>query len=149
MDSFVIVFVFACVVGKNPKTPNLSPMTDDAISYMGQYRRSRISCVYLWLGYCGITKNEEEGQRLTLKLIPHVVTLNRVTNIEFPLSPDQHPFIPSFLKVWNSHWCAQRALKASYRFRGLTSPIFCTSLIPGICCHEFQHFDAHFMPFWC
>ena len=27
-----IAFVFACVVGKNPKTPNLSPMADDPIT---------------------------------------------------------------------------------------------------------------------
>ena len=28
-------FAFACVVGKNPKTPNLSPMADDAITQGG------------------------------------------------------------------------------------------------------------------
>ena len=28
-------FVFACVVGKNPKTPNLSPMADNAITRGG------------------------------------------------------------------------------------------------------------------
>ena len=28
-------FVFACVVGKNPKTPKLSPMADDAITRGG------------------------------------------------------------------------------------------------------------------
>ena len=38
-------FVFACVVGKNPKTPNLSPMADDAIM------RSGISLVYLWVSF--------------------------------------------------------------------------------------------------
>ena len=29
------VFVLAYVVGKNPKTPNLSPMADDAITWGG------------------------------------------------------------------------------------------------------------------
>ena len=29
---FCFVFVFACVVSKNPKTQNLSPMADDAIT---------------------------------------------------------------------------------------------------------------------
>ena len=28
-------FVFACVVGKNPNSPNLSPMTDDAMTRVG------------------------------------------------------------------------------------------------------------------
>ena len=28
-------FVFACVVGKNPKTPDLKPMADDAITLGG------------------------------------------------------------------------------------------------------------------
>ena len=36
--------VFACVVGKNPKTPKLSPMADDST---GQYRRSGIAGIYL------------------------------------------------------------------------------------------------------
>ena len=30
-----VMFVFACVVGKNPKTPNLSPMADDTITRGG------------------------------------------------------------------------------------------------------------------
>ena len=48
--SIGFVFVFACMVGKKLKTPKLSPMADNAItqSYMGWYRRSGISGVYLW-----------------------------------------------------------------------------------------------------
>ena len=30
-ERICLAFAFACVVGKNPKTPNLSPMADDAI----------------------------------------------------------------------------------------------------------------------
>ena len=43
-------FVFACVVSKNPNTPNLSPIADDTITRTGQYTRFGISLVYLWLG---------------------------------------------------------------------------------------------------
>ena len=40
-------FVFACVVGKNPDTPNLNPMADDAIT-QGGIPGPGISFVYLW-----------------------------------------------------------------------------------------------------
>ena len=39
--------VSACVVGKHPNTPNLSPMADDVITVHGRYTRSEISFVYL------------------------------------------------------------------------------------------------------
>ena len=32
---FCFAYVFVCVVGKNPKTPNLRPMADDAITRDG------------------------------------------------------------------------------------------------------------------
>ena len=35
MDAFVLRLFFACLVGKNPETPNLSPMADDAITWGG------------------------------------------------------------------------------------------------------------------
>ena len=40
------VFAFACVVGKNPKTPKLNPMADNAITRGGI--GSLVSLVYLW-----------------------------------------------------------------------------------------------------
>ena len=38
---------FVCVVGKNPKTPKLSPMADDAITQAG----IEVSGLYLWPQY--------------------------------------------------------------------------------------------------
>ena len=34
-ERICLSFIFACVVGKNPKTPKLSPMTDNAITRGG------------------------------------------------------------------------------------------------------------------
>ena len=34
-ERICFAFVFACVVGKNLKTPNLSPMADDAATWGG------------------------------------------------------------------------------------------------------------------
>ena len=45
-ECICLAFVFAYVVGKNPKTPNLSPMADDAIAR--RYMRYKIFLVYLW-----------------------------------------------------------------------------------------------------
>ena len=41
-------FVSACVVGKNPNTPNWSSLADDVNHYTGRYRSSGISFLYLW-----------------------------------------------------------------------------------------------------
>ena len=34
-ERICFAFTFACVVGKNPKTPKLNPMADDAITRVG------------------------------------------------------------------------------------------------------------------
>ena len=35
VNTFCLAFALACVVSKNPKTPKLSPMADDAITQGG------------------------------------------------------------------------------------------------------------------
>ena len=44
-ERICFAFAFACVVGKNPKTPKLSPMADDTITRGGI--GSFISLVYI------------------------------------------------------------------------------------------------------
>ena len=48
-------FAFACVVGKNPKTPKLSPMAEDAITQGGI--GSLVSLVYI-CGYMRLSQEE-------------------------------------------------------------------------------------------
>ena len=43
-ERICFAFSLECVVGKNPKTPKLSPMADDTVTQGG--RRSGISSVY-------------------------------------------------------------------------------------------------------
>ena len=59
------IHAFAYVVGKNPKTPKLSPMADIAITQGGSGKRG-ISGVYLWVdvkrGYV-ITQKKKQNSR--------------------------------------------------------------------------------------